>query len=125
MVAQLRQRAQLTCPFCGKTFMVQLDVSTYVTAEIVTPIKERRDIAAILRTHEAKVDFILRAMRALATKEASGMIEVEDITDIAEKVGLSREAVEEVLKAEKEAGKIYEPKPGVICFTAPPEKEKI
>jgi len=79
--------------------MVQLDVRTYVTAEIANTITERRDIAAILRTHEAKVDFRLRAMRALATKEASGMIEVEDITDIAEKVGLSREAVEEVLKA--------------------------
>jgi len=119
-----RQRIEVTCPICGKPFSVELEISTYVTAEATLPAAARRDIATILRSQEAKVDFVLRAMRALASKEPSGMIEVEDIVDIAERVGLPKEAVQEILKSEKEAGRIYEPKPGMVCFTMPPERTK-
>lgn len=102
---------------------MDLDISTYVTAEAV-PAQSRKPISLILRGNEAKVDFVLRAMRALASKEPSGMVEVEEIVDLAEKVGLEREEVDEVLAAEKRAGHIYEPKPGVVCFTIPPERSK-
>jgi len=121
----VRQRIEVTCPICGKSFNVELDVSTYVTVEAALPAAAKRDIATILRSQEAKVDFVLRAMRALASKEPSGMIEIEDISDIAEKVGLSKEAVQEILKSEKEAGRIYEPKPGIVCFATPPERTRV
>ncbi|GAI55106.1 unnamed protein product, partial [marine sediment metagenome] len=77
------------------------------------PAKKRR-AALVLRSQEVKVDFILRAMRALASKDPSGMIEVEEIVDIAGKVGLARDEVDGILTGEKEAGHIYEPKPGGV-----------
>lgn len=120
----MRQRVEVTCPICGKPFAVELEVSTYVTAEVSTPPEKKGGISLVLRGHDAKVDFVLRAMRALASREPSGMIEIEDISDIAEKVGLSKEAVQEILKSEKEAGRIYEPKPGIVCFAAPPERTR-
>jgi len=120
----MRQRIEVICPICGKPFNVELEVSTYVTAEAAIPAR-KGDIAAVLRSHEARVDFVLRAMRALASKEASGMVEVEDIVDIAAKVGLVKGAVEQILAEEKEAGRIYEPKPGLVCFTVPPERAKL
>lgn len=119
----LLQRVQVKCPICGKPFDLDLDISTYVTAEAAPPQPKKR-LSLILRGNEAKVDFVLRAMRALASKEPSGMIEVEEIVDLAEKVGLEREEVNEVLAAEKRAGHIYEPKHGMICFTIPPERSK-
>lgn len=63
-------------------------------------------------------------MEALASKEPSGMVEVSEIVELAEKVGPAREEVDEVLSAEKSAGHIYEPKPGFVCFTVPPERAK-
>lgn len=120
----MRQRIEVTCPICGKPFHVELEVGTYVTAEKAMPALEKRDISTILREHQAKVDFVLRAMKALASKEPSGMVEVEDIIDIAGKVGLTKESVQEILTDEKNAGRIYEPKPGLICFTLPPERGK-
>lgn len=119
----MRQRIEVTCPICGKPFSVELEISTYVTAEAAPPTK-KREVALVLRSQEAKVDFVLRAMRALASKEPSGMIEVDEIVNLAEKVGLTREEVGGVLAREKEAGHIYEPKPGVVCFTIPPERAK-
>ena len=119
----MRQRVEVTCPICGKPFSVELEISTYVTAEAATP-EPRKRVALILRSHEAKVDFVLRAMRALASKEPSGIVEVDEIVDLAEKVGLTRDEVGEVLAAEKGAGHIYEPKPGTVCFTIPPERAK-
>ena len=121
----MRQRIEVTCPICGKSFNVELDVSTYIAVEAALPAAAKRDIATILRSQEAKVDFVLRAMRALASKEPSGMVEVEDIIDLAEKVGLASEAVKEIITAEKDAGRIYEPKPGIVCFTAPPERTRV
>ena len=120
----MRQRVEVTCPICGRSFSVDLDVSTYVTAEATMPTTGKRDISTILRSHEAKVDFVLRAMRALASREPSGMVEIEDIADIAEKVGLTKEAIQGIINSEKEAGRIYEPKPGIVCFAAPPERTK-
>lgn len=120
----MRQRIEVTCPICGKPFTVELEISTYVTAEAAVPPAKKRGAALVLRSHEAKVDFVLRAMRALASKEPSGMIEIEEIVDLAGKVGLTREEVDGVLAKEKEAGHIYEPKPGVVCFTIPPERAK-
>lgn len=121
----MRQRIEIVCPICGKSFIVDLEISTYVTAETTIPSTAKRDISTVLRGREAKVDFVLRAMRALASKEPSGMVEVGDIVDIAEKVGLTRDVVNEILEAEKNAGRIYEAKPGLICFTVPPEYAKI
>ena len=63
-------------------------------------------------------------MRALASKDPTGTIELEEIVDLAEKVGMERHEVDEVLAAEKRAGRVYEPKPGIICFTIPPERSK-
>ncbi|MDH5442821.1 MAG: hypothetical protein ACETWO_04060 [Candidatus Hadarchaeaceae archaeon] len=120
----MRQRIEVTCPICGKPFSVELEISTYVTAEAAAPPEKKSRVALVLRGQEVKVDFILRAMRALASKEPSGMIEVEEIVDIAGKVGLAREEVDEILTGEKNAGHIYEPKPGVVCFTIPPERAK-
>ncbi|MBA7501678.1 hypothetical protein ES706_00252 [subsurface metagenome] len=120
----MRQRIEVTCPICGKPFIVELDISTYVTAEAAAPPAKKRRAALVLRSQEVKVDFILRAMRALASKDPSGMIEVEEIVDIAGKVGLARDEVDGILTGEKEAGHIYEPKPGVVCFTIPPERAK-
>ncbi len=120
----MRQRIEVTCPICGKSFNVELEISTYVTAEAAAPPAKKRGVALVLRSQEAKVDFILRAMRALASKDPSGMIEVEEIVDIAGKVGLAREEVDGILVGEKEAGHIYEPKPGVVSFTIPPERAK-
>jgi DNA replicative helicase MCM subunit Mcm2 (Cdc46/Mcm family) len=88
------------------------------------PTIGKRDISTILSSHEAKVDFVLRAMRALASREPSGMVEIEDIADIAEKVGLTKEAIQGIINSEKEAGRIYESKPGIVCFAAPPERTK-
>lgn len=121
----MRQRIEIVCPICGKPFIVDLEISTYVTAETTIPSTAKRDISTVLRGREAKVDFVLRAMRALASKEPSGMVEVDDIVDIAEKVGLTRDVVNEILEAEKNAGRIYEAKPGLICFTVPPEYAKV
>ncbi|MEM2878149.1 MAG: hypothetical protein QXG10_01135 [Candidatus Hadarchaeales archaeon] len=119
----MRQRLQVKCPLCGKTFDLEVDVTTYLTAEpAITQPKSRA--AFILRGHEAKVDFVLRAMRALASKDPSGMVEVDEIVEIAEKVGLNREEVNEVISAEKEAGRMYEPRPGLVAFTAPLERAK-
>ncbi len=119
----LRQRIQVKCPICGKPFDLDLDISTYVTAEAAPPQPKKR-VSLILRGNEAKVDFVLRAMRALASKEPSGMVEIEEIVDLAEKVGLERNEVNEVLAVEKRAGHIYEPKQGMFCFTIPPERSK-
>ena len=119
----MHQHIEVTCPICGKPFSVELEISTYVTAE-AAPSTKKRGIALVLRSQEAKIDFVLRAMRALASKEPSGMIEVEEIVDLAGKVGLTREEIDGVLAGEKEAGHIYEAKPGVICFTVPPERAK-
>ena len=55
---------------------------------------KKRGVALVMRSQEAKVDFVLRAMRALASKEPRGMIEVKEIVDLAGKVGLTREEVE-------------------------------
>ncbi len=119
----MRQRIEVKCPICGKHFDLELEISSYVTAEAATPQLKKR-AALLLRGHEAKVDFVLRAMRALASKEPSGAIEVEEIVDLAEKVGLTKDEVNGVLAMEKDAGHIYESKPGVVCFTAPPERAK-
>jgi DNA replicative helicase MCM subunit Mcm2 (Cdc46/Mcm family) len=119
----LRQRIEVICPLCGKPFHVELEVSTYVTAETAVSTG-KHDLSTILHGQQAKVDFVLRAMRALASKEPSGMIEVDDIIDIAGKVGLNKESVQEILVGEKNAGRIYEPKPGMVCFTLPPERAK-
>lgn len=100
---------------------MEVDVTSYVTAEPAPP-QPRIRTALVLRGHEAKVDFVIRAMRALASKDTSGMVEVEEIVEIAEKVGLSREDVEEILAGEKEAGRIYEPKPGFVSFTSRSER---
>lgn len=120
----MRQRIEVTCPICGKPFNVELEISTYVTAEAAALPAKKHGVALVLRSQEAKVDFILRAMRALASKDPSGMVEVEEIVDIAGKVGLAREEIDEILAGEKEAGHIYEPKPGVVFFTIPPERAK-
>jgi len=120
----LRQRIEVICPICGKPFRVELEVSTYVTAETAVSAAGKHDLSTILHGQQAKVDFVLRAMRALASKEPSGMIEVDEIIDIAGKVGLGKESVQEILVGEKNAGRIYEPKPGVVCFTLPPERAK-
>jgi DNA replicative helicase MCM subunit Mcm2 (Cdc46/Mcm family) len=122
-VKKVHQRIEVICPLCGKSFQLELDISTYVKAE-TAPKVEKHDISAVLRSHEEKVDFILRAMRALASKEPSGMVEKEDIVDLGQKVGLTREMTEEILTSEKESGNIYEPKPGVFCFAVPPERSK-
>jgi len=119
----LRQRIQVKCPICGKPFDLDLDISTYVTAEAAPPQPKKR-VSLILRGNEARVDFVLRAMRALASKEPSGMVEIEEVIDLAEKVGLERSEVNEILAAEKRAGHIYEPKQGMLCFTIPPERSK-
>lgn len=121
---ELRQRVQVKCPICGKQFNLDLDISTYVTVE-TAPAPPKKQVSLILRGNEAKVDFVLRAMRALASKEPSGMVEVEEIVDLAEKVGLEREEVNEIIAAEKRAGHIYEPKQGVVCFTVPPERSRV
>jgi len=120
----LRQRIEVICPICGKPFHVELEVSTYVTAETAVSAARKHDLSTILHGQQAKVDFVLRAMRALASKEPSGMVEVDEIIDIAGKVGLGKESVQEILVGEKNAGRIYEPKPGVVCFTLPPERAK-
>ncbi|MEM4201961.1 MAG: hypothetical protein QW786_01985 [Candidatus Hadarchaeum sp.] len=120
----MRQRVQVKCPICGKLFDLDLDVSTYVTVE-TAPAQPKKQVSLILRGNEAKVDFVLRAMLALASKEPSGMVEVEEIVDLAEKVGLEREEVNEIIAAEKRAGHIYEPKQGVVCFTIPPERSRV
>jgi len=120
----LRRRVQVKCPLCGRNFDIELDMTTYITAEPAPPQPKPRT-AFILRGHEAKVDFILRAMKALASKDPSGMVEVDEIMEIAEKVGLSREDVEGILAGEKEAGRIYEPKPGFVSFAAPPERSGV
>lgn len=119
----MRQRIQVKCPICGKPFDLDLDISTYVTAEAAPPQPKKR-VSLILRGNEARVDFVLRAMRALASKEPSGMVEIEEVIDLAEKVGLERSEVNEILAAEKRAGHIYEPKQGMLCFTIPPERSK-
>lgn len=119
----MRHRVQVTCPLCGKTFTLEVDVGTYVSVESASPAK-KREIPLILRGHEAKVDFIRRAMRALASRDPAGVVEVSEILEIAERVGLSREEVQEILKSEKEAGNIYEPKPGILSFTSPPERAR-
>jgi DNA replicative helicase MCM subunit Mcm2 (Cdc46/Mcm family) len=120
----MRQRIEVTCPICGKPFSVELEISTYVTAEAAAPPTKKRGVALLVRSHEAKVDFVLRAMQALASKDPSGMIEIEEIVDLAKKVGLTHEEVDGILAGEKEAGHIYEPKPGVVCFTIQPERAK-
>lgn len=119
----MRQRIQVKCPICGKPFDLDLDINTYVTAE-AAPSQPKKRVSLILRGNEARVDFVLRAMRALASKEPSGMVEVEEIIDLAEKVGLERNEVNEILASEKRAGHIYEPKQGMFCFTIPPERSK-
>ena len=119
----MRQRVQVKCPICGKPFDLDLDISTYVTAEAAPP-QPKKSVSLILRGNKAKVDFVLRAMLALASKEPSGMVEVEEIVDLAEKVGLERNEVNEVLATEKIAGHIYEPKQGMFCFTIPTERSK-
>ncbi len=119
----MRQRIEVKCPMCGKPFNLELEISSYVTAETAVP-QPRKRAALVLRGHEAKVDFVLRAMRALASKEPSGVVEVDEIVDLAEKIELTRDEVNEILAAEKGAGHIYEPKPGVVCFTAPTERAK-
>jgi DNA replicative helicase MCM subunit Mcm2 (Cdc46/Mcm family) len=119
----MRQRVEVKCPICGKPFSLELDISTYVTAEAAAP-QPKKSESLILRSHEAKVDFVLRAMRALASKEPSGIVEVDEIVELAGKVGLMRDEVDEILSAEKTAGHIYEPKPGTVCFTIPPERAK-
>jgi DNA replicative helicase MCM subunit Mcm2 (Cdc46/Mcm family) len=124
MGSKLRQRIEVTCPICGKPFNVELEVSTYVTAESAVSTVGKQNLSTILQGQQAKVDFVLRAMKALASKEPSGMVEVSDVIDIAEKVGLSKEPVQEILNGEKNAGRIYEPKPGVVCFTLPQERAK-
>lgn len=120
----MRHRVEVICPICGKPFNVELEISTYVTAETSMPPMKKHGVALVLRSQEAKVDFVLRAMRALASKDPSGMIEVDEIVDLAGKVGLTREEADGILAGEKEAGRIYEPKPGVVCFTIPPERAK-
>jgi len=122
-VIGLRHRVEVTCPNCGKPFSVDLEVGTYVTVEASAPQPKKR-VSLVLRGHEARVDFVLRAMRALASKDSTGMIELEEIVGLAEKVGMERHEVDEVLAAEKRAGRIYEPKSGVIRFTIPPERSK-
>ncbi len=119
----MRHRLQVTCPLCGKQFTLEIDVGTYLSVETTTPAR-RREIPLVLRGREVKVDFIRRAMRALASKDPSGMVEISEVVEIAEKVGLSKEEVGEILKSEKEAGVIYEPKPGILSFTSPPEKSE-
>ncbi len=89
----MRQHIEVTCPICGKPFSMELEIGAYVTAEAAPPTK-KRGVALVMRSQEAKVDFVLRAMRALASKEPSGMIEVKKIVDLAGKVGLTREEVE-------------------------------
>lgn len=123
-MGKMRQRIEVTCPICGKPFNVELEISTYITAEAAATPAKKRDVALVLGSHEAKADFVLRAMMALASKEPSGMIEIEEIVDIAEKVGLAREEISGILAREKEAGRIYEPKPGTVCFTIQPERAK-
>ena len=118
----MRHRLQVTCPLCGKEFSLEIEVGTYVTTESTVP--QRRRETLILRGREAKVDFISRAMRALASKDPSGSIEKSEVLELAEKVGLTREEVDQILKEEISAGHIYEPKPGVFRFTAPPERAK-
>jgi DNA replicative helicase MCM subunit Mcm2 (Cdc46/Mcm family) len=108
---------------CGKAFNLELDVGTYVTAESAAP-SARGDAQVVLRGHDAKVDFVRRAMRALASKDASGTVEISEIVELAEKVGLARDEVDDILNSEKSAGHVYEPKPGVLSFTAPPERSK-
>lgn len=119
----MRQRVEVKCPICGKSFNLELEISTYVTAEAAAPQSKKRE-ALVLRSHDAKVDFVLRAMRALASKDPSGIVEVDEIVELAEKVGLTRDEVGEVLSAEKSAGHIYEPKPSTVCFTIPHERTK-
>lgn len=119
----MKHRVQVTCPICGRPFTLEIDVGTYVSIESASPAK-RREIPIMLQSREAKVDFIIKAMRALASKDPAGRVEISEIFEIAEKVGLEREEVEKILKSEKDAGNIYEPKPGFLSFTAPPEKAK-
>lgn len=110
----MRHRIQVTCPMCGKEFAVELEVGTYVTVESSTPAKHRT--ALILRGREAKLDFVLRAMKALASKDPGGSVEKSEIIELAQKVGLSQEEVDQILKEEISAGRIYEAKPGVLRF---------
>lgn len=119
----MRHRLQVNCPICGKSFTLELDVGTYVTAEAAAPSK-RETTPLVLRGHDAKVDFVRRAMRALASKDPSGIVEVNEVLELAEKVGLTKEEVNEILELEKSAGNVYETKPGVLSFTAPPERSK-
>ena len=49
----MRQRVEVTCPICGKPFTVELEVSTYVTAEVSTPPEKKGGISLVLRGHEA------------------------------------------------------------------------
>ncbi len=120
----MRHRLQVTCPICGKPFTLEVDVGTYVTAETAPAPSKRGATALVLRGHDAKVDFVRRAMTALASKDSSGMMEVNEIIELAEKVGLAREEVNEILATEKSAGHVYEHKPGVLSFTEPPERSK-
>ncbi|MEW6222705.1 MAG: hypothetical protein AB1476_05305 [Candidatus Hadarchaeota archaeon] len=118
----MRHRIEVNCPMCGKPFTLELEVGTYVTAEAAGPF--RKGTPVVLRSHDAKVDFVRRSMRVLASKDPAGIVEVEEIIELAEKVGLGKEEVNEILAAEKSAGHIYEPKPGVVSFTAPPERSR-
>ncbi|MFN4133149.1 MAG: hypothetical protein ACK4GQ_02130 [Candidatus Hadarchaeales archaeon] len=116
----MRQRVQAVCPFCGKMFNLELEVETYVSVES-TPSK-RESLPPPLRGHEAKVDFVRRATVALAAKDPAGQVEFDEIVELAGKVGLTKEEVNQILEEEKTAGRIYEPKPRIFSFTARPEK---
>lgn len=117
----MRQRVQVICPLCGKQFNLELDVETFVTAE-PAPLK-RESRPPVLKGHEAKVDFLRRAMQALAAKDPAGQIELEELLELAGKVGLTKEEANEILTEEKTAGRIYESKPGIFSFTVRPEKQ--
>jgi len=118
----MRHRIQTTCPHCGKEFSLEVEVGTYVTSESTIPPRHREVL--VLKGREAKVDFISRAMRALASKDPSGSIERSEILELAQKVGLSSDEVDQILKEEVAAGHIYEPKPGLFRFAAAPERTK-
>ncbi|MEM3401949.1 MAG: hypothetical protein QW179_00340 [Candidatus Hadarchaeales archaeon] len=116
----MRQRVQAVCPFCGKMFGLELEVETYVSVE---PTPSRRESPPpMLRGHEAKIDFVRRAMRALAAKDPAGQVELDEIVELAVKVGLTKDEVNQILEEEKIAGRIYEPKPKIFSFTTRPEK---
>jgi len=119
----MRHRIQVTCPLCGKEFSLEIEVGTYVTAESTAPSR-RRGAPLVLRGREAKTDFIFKAMRAQASKDPSGSVERSEILELAEKVGLSAEEVDTILKEEVVAGHIYEAKPGIFRFTASPERAR-